>query len=244
VSCQVHLPVAQGRTKALNLLPTQMSKLSGRRPSGVSARRHAPDSAKPVLRPSNGEGDPRDMQNVSDEALVRQFKQGDDSAFNGIVRRYQEKLYYVALRMVNDHDEASDLSQEAFVRAYEGLAKFEEGSSLYTWLYRIVVNLCINHLRARKARQIVSLDALVEPLASSKHTPEQDAEQKDFREAVGEAVEQLPPRQKAVFILRQYEQLSHEEIARTLGRSVGAVKANYFHAVKKLQKSLAEFKET
>ena len=184
------------------------------------------------------------MQNVSDEALVRQFKQGDDSAFNGIVRHYQEKLYYVALTMVNDHDEASDLSQEAFVRAYQGLPKFEEGASLYTWLYRIVVNLCINHLRAKKARQIISLDALVEPLVSSKHTPEQEVEQKDFREAVQQAVEQLPPRQKAVFVLRQYEQLSHEEIARTLGRSVGAVKANYFHAVKKLQKSLAEFKET
>jgi len=184
------------------------------------------------------------MQNASDEALVKQFKQGDDSAFNGIVRRYQEKLYYVALRMVNDHDEASDLSQEAFVRAYQGLSKFEEGSSVYTWLYRIVVNLCINHLRARKARQIVSLDALVEPLASGKHRPDQELEQRDFGEAVQQAVEQLPPRQKAVFILRQYEQLSHEEIARTLGRSVGAVKANYFHAVQKLQKSLAEFKET
>ena len=177
-------------------------------------------------------------------ALVRRFKGGDEAAFNEIVRRHQEKLYYVALRMVNDHDDAADLSQDAFVKAYRGLSKFREGSSLYTWLYRIVTNLCINHLRAKKAWDVISLDALMEPLASTRHAPDQGVERKDLGQAIQQAVERLPPQQKAVFILRQYEQLSHEEIARTLGRSVGAVKANYFHATTKLQKWLAEFRES
>jgi len=183
------------------------------------------------------------MATDPDVALVKRFKEGDEAAFNEIVRRHQEKLYYVALRMVGDHDDAADLSQDAFVKAYRGLAKFKEGSSLYTWLYRIVINLCINYLRAKRLRDVISLDTVVEALGTTKLAPDEVLEQSDLGQAIREAVQRLPAQQKAVFVLRQYEQMSHEEIATTLGRSVGAVKANYFHATKKLQKWLAEFRE-
>lgn len=183
------------------------------------------------------------MADDPDLALVRRFKAGDETAFNEIVRRYQEKLYSVALGMVGDHDDAADLSQDAFVKAYRGLPKFREGSALYTWLYRVVVNLSINHLRARGVRNAISLDSLVEALASKDRAPDEALEDKDLDEAIRKAVQRLPAQQKAVFVLRQYEQMSHEEIAQTLGRSVGAVKANYFHAVKKLQAWLATHKD-
>ena len=183
------------------------------------------------------------MASDPDAALVQRFKGGDETAFNEIVRHYQEKLYYVALRMVNDHDDAADLSQEAFVKAYRSLSKFKEKSSLYTWLYRIVINLCINHQRAKRVRDFISLDALPMPLRTTQSAPDQEVERNDLGRAIQQAVQRLPAQQRAVFILRQYEQLSHQEIARTLGRSVGAVKANYFHAIRKLQTWLADVKE-
>lgn len=184
------------------------------------------------------------MHNDPDISLVRRFKEGDQGAFNQIVRRYQERLYYLALRMVGNHDDALDISQDAFVKAYEGLEKFHGDSSLYTWLYRIVVNLSINHRRKRKVIRFVSFEDVRAVLASTKDSPDEVVNRKEFSEAADEAIEGLPARQKAIFVLRYYQGLSHQEISEILGRSVGAVKASYFHAVRKLRKALSKFVET
>ncbi len=183
------------------------------------------------------------MSEQGDEiSLVKQFKEGDERAFNEIVRTYQERLYYLALKLLGDREDAQDISQEAFVKAYYGLKKFREDSSLYTWLYRIVLNLCMNRRRRDKLVEFVSLDALGEITASKSVNPDKKAEHSELNAAIKEAVDSLPEKQRAIFMLRQYEELSHGEIAEIVGRSVGAVKSNYFQAVKKLQQSLAKFR--
>ncbi len=183
------------------------------------------------------------MENDLDISLVRRFKQGDQRAFNRIVNRYQQRLYYLALRMVNNHEDAADISQDAFVKAYEGLSKFQENSSLYTWLYRIVVNFAINHQRKKRLRAFIRLEDVKPLSASPSGSPDKMLEQNELAHAVDKAIQGLPERQKAIFILRYYENLSHREIAEIVGRSVGSVKASYFHAVNKLRKELSQFVE-
>jgi len=183
------------------------------------------------------------MDNDSDILLVRRLKQGDQRAFNQIVNRYQQRLYYLALRMVNNHEDAADISQDAFVKAYEGLSKFHENSSLYTWLYRIVINSAINHQRKKKLWAFMHLDDMKSLSVSPSGSPDKVLERNELAEAVDKAIQELPEKQKAIFVLRYYENLSHREIAEIVGRSVGAVKASYFHAVNKLRKALARFVE-
>lgn len=174
----------------------------------------------------------------SDQALVRRFKAGDEGAFNELVRRYQGRVYGLACRMVRNPEDAEDISQEVFVKAYQALRRFREDSAVYTWLYRIASNLCINYLRRKKLRESLSYETIAGWLAGRGAGPDREMARGAVGTAVEEAVAKLPPRQRTVFILRQYEGLSHDEIAAALKRSVGAVKANYFHAVKRLQKEL------
>lgn len=176
-----------------------------------------------------------------DQMLVRRFKAGDEQAFNELVRRYQGRVHSLACRMVRDPEDAADICQEAFVKAYQSLRKFREDSAVYTWLYRITSNLCVNYLRRKKLRDALSYENIAGWLAGRDAGPDREMVRGDVGAAVEEAVAKLPPRQRAVFLLRQYEGLSHEEIAVSLKRSVGAVKANYFHAVQRLQKELAGY---
>jgi RNA polymerase sigma-70 factor (ECF subfamily) len=137
--------------------------------------------------------------------------------------------------MVHDREDAADLSQETFLKAYQGLQKFKRRSSFHTWLYRITINLCINYLRKKKSRQCIQL----ERTNSVKH-PEiiEQLELEELQELVGDAVNELPEKQRAAVILRIYHGLSHKEISDILGCSVGTVKANYFHAIRNLRKLL------
>jgi RNA polymerase sigma-70 factor (ECF subfamily) len=176
-----------------------------------------------------------------DQALIQRFKSGDEGAFNEVVRRYQGPIHSLACRMVRDPEHASDICQDVFVKAYQSLRKFREDSAVYTWLYRITTNLCVNHLRRKKLRAALSYENIADWMAGRDVGPDRELARGDVGAAVEEAVAKLPPRQRAVFLLRQYEGLSHEEIAATLKRSVGAVKANYFHAVQRLQKELAGY---
>lgn len=185
---------------------------------------------------------PTESGEVSDHALVSRFKEGDEQAFNLLVRQNQGRIYGLALRMVGDADEAEDICQEVFVKAYSGLRKFREDSSVYTWLYRIALNQSVNFLRRKKIREAVSFDTIASWLPGKQAGPDRVLAREDVGIAVEKAVARLPARQRAVFVLRQYEGMSHEEIAQTLNRSVGAVKANYFHAVHRLQKELAEYR--
>lgn len=176
-----------------------------------------------------------------DFELVRRFKAGDEGAFNEIVRMYQKKVYSLCYRMLGNKDDAGDVSQDVFVRAYKFLNKFDFRSSLYTWIYRIAVNLCINYSKRTKLTKVFQLGCADEggiEIEDVRQDPEKDYERDVIRMEIEKAVLGLPPRQRAIFLMRHVEGLSHEEISKTINRSTGAVKANYFQAIRKLRKSL------
>ncbi len=174
------------------------------------------------------------MSALTDQELVERYRSGQESAFNEIVLRYQEKVYWVVRRFLNDHDDADDIVQDVFVKASAALKEFRGDSSLYTWLYRIAVNLSLNEIRRKRVRDFFRLEDVEHLEESSEHEPDKVAEAEEQRKLIEEAVRFLPPKQRTVFVLRYYEELAYEEIAGILHTSVGGLKANFFHAVKKV----------
>jgi RNA polymerase sigma-70 factor (ECF subfamily) len=171
----------------------------------------------------------------SDFELIDRVLGGNRLAFEELVNRYKKSVYYLTYRMVHDYEDAADLSQETFLKAYQGLRRFKKRSSFHTWLYRITINLCINHLRKKGSRRYVGLEK-----AQTVKEPDvlEKLELEELQDRVNGAVRALPEKQRAAVILRIYHGLSHKEISNVLGCSVGTVKANYFHAIRNLRKSL------
>jgi RNA polymerase sigma-70 factor, ECF subfamily len=174
------------------------------------------------------------MSDLNDGELVRKFQDGNESAFNELVLRYQEKIYWVARRFSGSHDNADDITQEVFCKMYESLKDFRGDSSLYTWLYRIAVNVSLNYLRKQKVREFLRIDEMFEVESSADESPEAIVEKKEYLSLIEHAVAMLPEKQKTVFVMRYYEEMPYEEIAEVLKTSVGGLKANYFHAVRKV----------
>ncbi len=174
------------------------------------------------------------MQTPSDLELVEQAKSGNDKAFGEIVNRYEKKVFFVIKRMLNDDDETADATQEVFIKVHDSLKRFRGDANLYTYIYRIATNVAISYLRRRKVRAIVRLDEAVTNILAGGSEPQREAEQGELRKLVAKAVASLPNQQRQVFVLRFYEELSYEEIAQVMHRSLGALKANYFHAMKKI----------
>jgi len=182
-------------------------------------------------------------EEYSDNELALKFSQGDERAFSLIVLRYQKRLIQVATAILGDEDEAMDIAQETFVRAYGNRTSFRADSSVYTWLYRILYNLCISAIRKKKIVSFLSFDSQTERIdyPSTDSGPDEPCERKEILMTVKAALQELPVRQRTVFSMKQLEGLKHEEIAKVMGISVGAVKASYFHAVQKLRESLKHF---
>jgi RNA polymerase sigma-70 factor (ECF subfamily) len=174
------------------------------------------------------------MSLIDDRELVEKFQQGDEASFNELVKRYQEKVYWIARRIAGDHDGADDIAQEVFIKAYSALKDFRGESSVYTWLYRVTINLSLNAARRKKVREFSRIDEFFELAAEERENPEKILEANEQTELLNEAIQQLPDKQKAAFVLRYQEELSYEEISKILKTSVGGLKANYFHAVKKI----------
>jgi RNA polymerase sigma factor (sigma-70 family) len=172
---------------------------------------------------------------LSDEELAARFRAGERNvSFTMLVERYQKRIYLSARRLAGgDHDEADDIAQETFVKMYDALDGFRGEAKLYTWLYRIMMNAVIHRSRKKKTRNAVSVDDVSETLVSNELTPDGRMEKAETR-LIEEAIELLPPKQREVFLLRFYDELPYEEIAQAVGTSVGGLKANYFHAVKKI----------
>jgi len=170
--------------------------------------------------------------------LIREFKSGNRLVYNEIVRKYEKRLYLVIKRMVNDHDDTNDIMQEVFIKAYDSLDNFREESNLYTWLYRIAVNFTINFLNKKKVRQFFHYDDLIIPLVSGDPKPDERMEKSEQSNKIQNAIDRLPQMQKLTFIMRYYDELSYEEISKALNKSVGTLKANYFHAFKKIEEYL------
>jgi RNA polymerase sigma-70 factor (ECF subfamily) len=170
-----------------------------------------------------------------DREAVQACQRGEREAFDRLVTRYQRDVYRLCYRYVNNHHDANDLAQEAFLRAYRALPRFRGDSAFSTWLYRIAVNACLNFRAARRPETEALSDTLADGARSA---AERLAQEQDARR-VREAVSRLPEKQRATLILRTYHELRHDEIAAILGSSVGTVKANLFHALGNLRRLLA-----
>lgn len=178
------------------------------------------------------------MHAVSDDnEWVSQFKQGGshkELAFTNIVKFYQEKIYWQIRRIVISHDDADDVVQNVFIKAWNGLENFREDAKLSTWLYRIAVNESISFLEQKKKRTAIAFEDVAESLENKIHA------EKGFDESKAVwklqlAVQQLPEKQRIVFNLRYFEEMPYEEMSQVLDTSVGALKASYHHAVKKIE---------
>jgi RNA polymerase sigma-70 factor (ECF subfamily) len=175
---------------------------------------------------------------LSETALVEACLGGRIGAFDVIVERHRRAVYLLCYRFVSNHEDASDLSQDVFLRAYRGLRGFRGTSSLATWLYRIGVNVCLNRVTL-KTPQTESIDERQHVDTRAESAPERLL-RGERAVRVRAAIAQLPRKQRATLILRIYQEMSHQEIADVLGSSVGAVKANFFHALGNLKKLLGD----
>ena len=173
---------------------------------------------------------------ASDEALVRAARAGDRAAFDTLVERHQRLVYGVCYRLLGNRDDAADAAQDTFLRAFRGLQGFRERSSFTTWLYRVAVNASLNRSGARPSRQDPIERADQVPARGD--SPHAGLEREERAAVVRAAVARLPRKQRLTLVLRVYHDLSHEEIARVLGRSVGTVKANLFFALRNLKSML------
>jgi RNA polymerase sigma-70 factor, ECF subfamily len=187
---------------------------------------------------------------VSDElALVRAAKQGDDSAYEELVRRYERNVFRIAQHITQNREDAEDVVQEAFLKAYTNLARFQEQSKFYTWLVRIAVNEALMKLRRRKPERTVSLDEDIQTeedsvpreIADWSPNPEQQYGQAELREILTKTVQGLPAGFRTVFVLRDVEGLSTEETAEALDLSVPAVKSRLLRARLQLRERLGKY---
>jgi RNA polymerase sigma-70 factor (ECF subfamily) len=181
---------------------------------------------------------------IEDAQLVQQVLKGDRQAFNALVTKHQQGLYFLCLRISKGDAEAQDLCQRAFMRAFSSLGSFRGESSFKTWIYRIAVNLSKNFLRDSGRRAEVAIENEVFALAS----PEQSAEERvldaEEKKHLHRLIDALPEKQKATLQLRVYEDLSFAEISQVLGGTEGAAKVNYHYAVQALKKMMQAQKPT
>ena len=175
----------------------------------------------------------------SDLQLVERVRKGDQRAFDELVIKYKSRIYYLVLRMIGDSDEAADIAQNTFVKAYQKLHSFLGKASFKTWLYRIAMNLSKNYLRekVRKERLTPTQEA-----GRVVKTKLDDMIAEERGQMVREALSQLPPKQQFALVLRIYEELPYREIARIMGGTSGLAKVNFHHAINNLRKKFIRLK--
>lgn len=187
------------------------------------------------------------MTREQENAVVRAVLNGDVNAFEMLVKEYEKNVYNLALRMVGNSEDAADMSQEAFIKAYNSLDSFRGDSKFSVWLYRIVSNVCLDFIRSRKRKQTVSLsmeddngDDVELDIADDTQSPERLMDKRLTREAVRRGLASLPPGQRQILLLREIQGLSYDEIAEVLNVEAGTVKSRIFRARKKLSAFLLE----
>src|SRR6202167_5503183 len=182
-------------------------------------------------------------------ALVARARRGDLAAYDELVKRYQERIYATIYHMTSNHEDANDLAQDSFIKAFSALKSFKGGSSFYTWLYRIAVNKTINFLKQRKNKYHLSLNDLdfnaendpdLVALISHK-TPLRDAGLSELQKKLNEALLKLSESHRMVVVLHDVQGQSHDEIAEIMGCNIGTVRSRLFYARQQLQGYLAEY---
>ena len=180
----------------------------------------------------------------TDEAAAAKAKAGDADAFRVLVERHSRTLFRLAFRMTSNEQDAEDVVQETFLRAYRRIGNFDERASFGTWLYRITVNCSLDLVRARKRRSEhsgpanVEMDDIVQSLPASAPTPDRMAMSGEARQRIVEAMEDLSASEKTAFVLRHFEGMCIDEVSRVLGCRPGAARHCVFRAVQKLRRAL------
>ncbi|HIE27071.1 TPA: RNA polymerase sigma factor [Candidatus Poribacteria bacterium] len=185
---------------------------------------------------------------TEDEIIIAQFREGDQDAFSNLMKKYKSLIFSYVRRKVGNDDDADDITQEVFVKVYKALPNWQPRASFQTWLYTIARNRCIDYHRAKARRQFHSLDddeeyMPVPPATDIYSDPEKMAEENELGRIISEAIKQLSPKQKEVFILHHYQGLQIKEIAAALGMADGSVKVHHHRAMKKLKNILAPLRE-
>lgn len=181
------------------------------------------------------------MTREQEAAIVRKVLDGDANAFETLVLEYEKNVYNIALRMTGNSEDAADMTQEAFIKAYNSLQSFRGDSKFSVWLYRIVSNVCLDFLRSRNRRPTVSLSVEDDDgedtqldVADDSQSPELLLDRKLTRESVRRGLDSLPPDYRQILLLREIQGLSYDEISQALGLEVGTVKSRIFRARKRL----------
>ncbi len=186
---------------------------------------------------------------ADDRALILQARAGDQRAFRELVRRYQQKVYGIAFGMLRNADDAMDVTQEAFIKVHRYLDNFKGTSSFYTWVYRITVNLSIDHMRKHKKAQVLDFD---EAIAHDEDTPDEivpsttgmnparNLDRQEMRQMIDTALDTLSPAHRAVILMREVQGLSYKEIAEVTEISIGTVMSRLFHARRRMQVAITE----
>lgn len=191
------------------------------------------------------------MTDLKEKELIRKAKQGDMLAFEELILKHEKIVYNVALRMMNHSEDARDISQEVFLKAYRSLGNFDERSQFSTWLYRITHNTCIDEMRKRKGKQSYSLEEELEneegsmqrQIADEGDTPEESLLREERKSEIIQALDTLSEEHKAAIILRDVKGLSYEEIAEILELSLGTVKSRISRARNHLKTEILKIRE-
>ncbi|NDV61345.1 sigma-70 family RNA polymerase sigma factor [Puniceicoccales bacterium CK1056] len=185
----------------------------------------------------------------ADQLLVSRVQEGDVAAFDVLVRKYRERLYGIIYNLTSNREDAADLTQEAFIKAFSSINRFKGKSAFFTWLYRIGVNTALSHLKRNRFRRFFSLETIQEEgshaqvleTLAAKHKSEKGALLSELQEKLNEAMQKLSPKHRTVVVLFEIEGLSHQEIADVVGCSVGTVRSRLHYAKQQLQADLKHF---
>lgn len=182
-------------------------------------------------------------------ALIDRSIEGDTEAFNQLVTTFQSRIFATVYHMVGNHEDANDITQDTFIKAYKALKSFKKNSGFFTWIYRIGVNQTINFLNSRKKRQFLSFDNEdYDPEADSEiisliseKTPRNDIGLKELKEKLNEAIQRLSQKHRIVVVMHDIQGMSHDEISEVLKCSNGTVRSRLFYARQQLQAYLSEY---
>lgn len=206
-------------------------------------------SKRVLSREAAEESVPETAPPVEEQELVQRARRGDLPAYDELVRRYQERIYATIYHMTSNHEDANDLAQEAFIKAFQALKTFKGGSSFYTWVYRIAVNKTINFLKQRKNRTQMSLNDLdfhaehdpdLVALISDR-TPRREVNLTELQEKLNEAMQKLSEPHRLAVTLHDVQGMSHEEIAKLMDCNIGTVRSRLFYARQQLQAYLSDY---
>lgn len=188
---------------------------------------------------------------AEDPQLVRLAKQGDTGAFEELVARHRDKIYARAYTMMRNEEEALDLSQEAWIKAWQRLVQFQGDSSFATWMTRIVINLCLDQLRRQKRVRSESIDEMDEESGGVERqmepvviNPTERLERGELRQRIDAALQKLSHEHRTVLVLHEFEEMEYKEIAKTMGCSIGTIMSRLFYARRRMAGLLADLKRT